>query len=98
MRQSPEIDVIILACTHYPLLIEKITKHTPKGIRVLSQGSIVAQSLRDYLQRHPEMDKRLTKNRTRKFQTTDSSELFDKYASVFFGEKIKSEKVDACIS
>ena len=93
LRQSSDIDVIVLGCTHYPLLIDKISKYTPHGVYILSQGSIVADSLADYLHRHPEMDNRLGKNRTRIFQTTDSPELFDRYASIFFGEDVKSEKV-----
>ena len=92
MQQSPDIDVMILACTHYPLLMDKIKKYAPDGVHILSQGKIVAQSLVDYLQRHPKIDNRLTKNGLRIFQTTDSTELFDKQASIFFGEKIKSEK------
>jgi len=91
MQQSSKIDVIILACTHYPLLIDKIKKYTPSGVNVLSQGAIVAKSLQDYLRRHTEMDMQLTKNKLRIFQTTDSSELFDQHASIFFGEKITSQ-------
>ena len=92
LRQNPDIDVIVLGCTHYPLLIDKISKYVPSGVRILSQGSIVAESLAGYLRRHPEMDNRLEKNSIRIFQTTDSPELFDRYASIFFGEKVKSEK------
>jgi glutamate racemase len=93
LRQSPNIDVIVLACTHYPLLIDKISKYTPPGIRILSQGRIVAESLADYLHRHPEMENCLEKNGKRIFQTTDSPELFDRYASIFFGEEVRSEKI-----
>jgi glutamate racemase len=96
LRQSPNIDVMVLACTHYPLLIEKIERYAPTGVRILSQGRIVAESLVDYLRRHPEMDALLEKNRARIFQTTDSPELFDRYASMFFGEEVKSEKVSFC--
>ena len=93
LRQSPDIDVLVLACTHYPLLIDKIKKYTPTGIQILSQGGIVAQSLAYYLRRHPEMDSRLGKNGMRIFRTTDSTEMFDRNASVFFGEEVRSEKV-----
>ena len=93
LRQSPDMDVIVLACTHYPLLIDKISKYVPSGIRILSQGGIVAESLDDYLRRHPEIDAKLEKNWIRMFQTTDSPELFDQNASIFLGEDIKSEKV-----
>jgi glutamate racemase len=93
LQQSPDIDTIVLACTHYPLLIDKINKYVPSGVRILSQGGIVAESLADYLRRHPEIDARLEKNHARIFQTTDSPELFDRYASIFFGEDVRSEKV-----
>jgi len=92
LRQNAEIDVIILACTHYPLLMDKIKKYAPPGVRILSQGGIVAQSLSDYLFRHPEMDERLGKNGARIFQTTDSTEQFDRNASIFFGQTVRSEK------
>jgi len=92
LRKSHKIDLLVLACTHYPLLIEKIRKHTPQEIQILSQGSIVAQSLTDYLKRHPEIDSKLLKNKTVTFQTTDSPVLFDQYASFFFGQEVKSEK------
>jgi len=94
LRQCPDIDVIVLACTHYPLMMNKIRKYTPSGIHILSQGGIVAERLADYLFRHPEMDVKLTKNGQRIFQTTDSPELFDRYASIFFGEEVKSVKAD----
>ena len=94
LQQSPEMDIMILACTHYPLLLDKISKYMPSGVMILSQGNIVAESLSDYLRRHPEMDNRLGKNKVRVFQTTDSPDLFDRYASIFFGEEVKSEKVN----
>lgn len=93
LRQNPDIDVMVLACTHYPLLLDKIRKYVPASIRIVSQGNIVAESLADYLRRHPEIDEKLEKNGKRIFQTTDSSEMFDRYASVFFGEEIKSENI-----
>jgi glutamate racemase len=94
LQKSSHIDVIVLACTHYPLLIDKIKKYVPSGIHILSQGAIVSESLSGYLRRHPEMDSQLGKNKIRIFQTTDSPELFDRYASIFFGEEIRSEKVN----
>jgi len=92
LQKSSEIDVIVLACTHYPLMIEKIRKHTPQNIQILSQGCIVAQSLADYLKRHPEIECKLGKNKSVTFQTTDSPELFDKYATFFFDKEVKSKK------
>jgi glutamate racemase len=82
-----------LACTHYPLLIQKIRQFLPAGIRVLSQGDIVAASLADYLTRHPEMETRISRGReegSRLFFTTDSTEDFDNHASIFFGRALSS--------
>ena len=92
LQQSFEIDHIVLACTHFPLMIEKIRNYTPDNIKILSQGSIVAQSLVSYLMRHPEIDNKLSKNSNVIFQTTDSTEMFDKFATFFFGQEVRSEK------
>jgi glutamate racemase len=94
MAQSANIDTILLACTHYPLLQKKIEAYLPQNIKVVAQGDIVAKSLQDYLQRHPEMESRLTKNGTRKFFTTsDDTADFDHHASIFFSEDVQSEFV-----
>lgn len=90
LGQSPEIDTILLACTHYPLLINKIRQFVPSGITILSQGEIVAESLGNYLERHPEIEAVCSKNGKRIFYTTDSPEDFDQHASVFFGEAVQS--------
>lgn len=90
LNQSPSIDAILLACTHYPLLLDKIKQFTPDGIKILSQGEIVADSLEEYLKRHPEMEEKCTKNRKISFFTTDSTEDFDNHAAVFFGKPVKS--------
>jgi glutamate racemase len=92
--QSPDIDTILLACTHYPLLVNKIRAFTPPAITLLSQGEIVANSLADYLQRHPEMEHRCSKMGTRRFYTTDSVEDFDNHATVFFGQPLRSKHLD----
>ncbi|MDR2847937.1 MAG: glutamate racemase [Bacteroidales bacterium] len=92
LQQSSEIDTIVLACTHYPLLLEKIRRFTPSHIRIIAQGTIVAGSLCDYLRRHPEMEQTLAKSGKRIFQTSDAPELFDNFASIFFGEAVKSER------
>lgn len=89
--QSKNIDTVILGCTHYPLLKPLIEKHLPKGVQILTQGHIVAEGLKDYLVRHPEMEVRITKNNQREFLTTDSTEIFDKHASLFFGQEVKSK-------
>lgn len=88
--QSPKIDVIILGCTHYPLLIELIEKYLPKNITILTQGIIVANSLKDYLVRHSEIEKTISKNGSLQFLTTDSSEIFDKQGSLFYGKEVNS--------
>jgi glutamate racemase len=86
-----KIDAVILGCTHYPLLMDKIKKYTPPYIKIISQGDIIASSLKDYLFRHPEMDARCSKNGTREYFTTESAEHFNKQASVFSGEHILSK-------
>jgi glutamate racemase len=74
--------------------MDKLVKYVPKGIRVLSQGEIVAESLAKYLANHPEMDIRCTKNGLRSFYTTDSEEDFNSHAGIFFGETVKSSHVE----
>jgi len=92
LAQSSNIDTILLACTHYPLLQDKIKAYLPEDIRVIAQGDIVAKSLADYFYRHPEMETRLTQNGTRQFFTTsDDTPDFDHHASIFFSEPVKSE-------
>jgi glutamate racemase len=94
LNKSAQIDTILLACTHYPLLLEKIKKHLPENIKVISQGNIVAKSLADYLNRHPEIERECSKNETLEFYTTDSTEDFDKHSEIFFGQKVNSKHVD----
>ncbi len=90
LQQSTNIDTILLACTHYPLLMDKIKEYVPAGINIVSQGEIVAKSLVEYLSRHPEIDQKLAKNGQINFFTTDSAEDFDNHASVFYGKPVKS--------
>ena len=94
LAQSDKIDTILLACTHYPLLQAKIEAYLPAGIKVVPQGDIAAKSLQDYLQRHPEMEQKLTRGNTQEFFTTsDDTQDFDVHASMFFGEQVKSEYI-----
>ena len=94
MQQSANIDTLLLACTHYPLLQKKIKAYLPAHIQVIAQGDIVANSLIDYLQRHPEMEQKLSRNNTQRFfTTTDDTADFDHHASLFFGGEVKSEYV-----
>jgi glutamate racemase len=92
--KGEEIDVVLLACTHYPLLREKIENHLPVGVKLLSQGEIVAESLSDYLFRHPEIERRCSREGKRLFYTTDSTEDFDSHATRFFGEPVESIHVE----
>lgn len=88
--QSPDIDTLLLACTHYPLLLDKIRQYAPSGITILSQGGIVADSLANYLIRHPELEAQCSRYGGRMFLTTDSTEDFDRQAMVFYGEPVRS--------
>jgi glutamate racemase len=94
LKRNKSIDTLLLACTHYPLLKEKIQKHLPQNVKLLSQGEIVAQSLEDYFQRHPEIESKLSKEGKRHFYTTDSAEDFQSKASGFFGETVNAAHVD----
>ena len=91
---DPDIDTVILGCTHYPLLLPKIKKYMPKGVKIVEQGSIVAASLADYLQRHSAMEKRLSRGGSCRYLTTESAEKFGELAKVFLGEEITPEHID----
>ncbi len=93
MEQSSEIDCILLACTHYPLLMPKIESYLPKNIKLLLQGEIVAQSLVSYLERHPELESKLTKKSTQTFYTSGDTISFNEHASVFLGKEIRAKKM-----
>ena len=92
-EQSPKIDTILLACTHYPLLYPRIRYMLPNHIQVVSQGEIVAESLVNYLKRHPEMEARISKNHQISFSTTGNQADFGKAASMFWGKTIEAEQV-----
>lgn len=94
LHNDPKIDTIMLGCTHYPLLMDKISSLLPDNIHVISQGEIVAKSLHDYLLRHPEMDIRCTKKGSIRYLTTESVEKFASSASIFLNEEIKAEHID----
>lgn len=83
LRADSEIDTLILACTHYPLLMNKILKYTPAGVRIVPQGDIIAQALCDYLKRHPEIDDRLEKSGSAHFLTTEDPKKFYESATIF---------------
>ena len=94
IKKNRKIDAVLLACTHYPLLMKKICEYMPVDIKVVSQGAIVANSLEDYLHRHSEMELKLGKFAQRFFYTTDDTTDFDRQAEKFYGETVKSEFVE----
>lgn len=93
LREDPEIDTILLACTHYPLLEKAIRESTPPGVNLVFQGSIVADKTVDYLKRHPEIENRLAKNGKTSFLTTDTAEFFEKGAFFFGMQDISAESL-----
>ena len=94
LDKDPMIDTIILGCTHYPLLLDKIRQFTPGHIRIIAQGEYVARSLQDYLNRHPEMDARCEKGGKCRFLTNESENKFEESASIFLGRQdIKVESI-----
>lgn len=93
MRLDPDIDSIILGCTHYPLLLDKILKHTPRGVRIIPQGEYVAASLKSYLERHPEIDARCTKHGTCHYLTTENKDKFRESARIFMHEPVDVETI-----
>lgn len=93
LLRDPQIDTIILGCTHYPMLIEKIRQFVPAGVRILTQGAAVAASLKDYLARHPEMDALCSKGGGRVFSTTESDNRFREQASRYLEQHIDVEHV-----
>ena len=93
LRRDPDIDSVILGCTHYPLLMGKIRRYMPQGICIIEQGSYVAESLQDYLTRHDEMTRRITCGGSVRFLTTERAETFGQNATTFMGEPLSAERV-----
>ena len=94
MSRRPDIDTLILGCTHYPLLYDKIVKYVPEGVAIISQGKITADSLADYLVRHPEMEQKCSKGGTTTYLTTENPDKFADLASVFIGKPIEAVHAD----
>lgn len=94
LQKDADIDTIMLGCTHYPLLMNKIEKYLPTHVKVISQGSIVAQSLADYLQRHPEMEQKISQNAQVDYCTTESIEKFSDSASIFLNQKVVARHIE----
>ncbi|MFD1769030.1 glutamate racemase [Sphingobacterium suaedae] len=99
LAQNPNIDTLVLACTHYPLLLPIIRKFVPKGVQIVAQGHLIAESLENYLQRHPEVESTCSKQRKTAFFTTDDPADFQTKAKIFFGEPINAAhlRVKNCI-
>ena len=94
LQRDPQIDTLILGCTHYPLLMEKIVKYVPTGVRLIPQGEYVAASLKDYLRRHPEMEVRCTRGGDCHYLTTENTEKFQESAALFMHEShLTAEKI-----
>lgn len=92
--QDSLIDTLILGCTHYPIVADKIKRHLPGGVRLVQQGEHVAESLADYLKRHPDMDSKCTKNGHTQFFTTENEEKFAESASVFLKTEINVKGIE----
>ena len=93
MRIDPQIDAIILGCTHYPLLMPKILKYIHPGIRVIPQGEYVASALTDYLHRHTDLEARCSKGGTAHYLTTENADTFRQQAQLFLHEPVEAEKI-----
>ena len=93
MAQCPDIDTVILGCTHYPLLINKIHQYIPKGVNIIQQGPIVADSLADYLQRHPEIEQHCSRGGSCRYVTTEDPDHFSPLASVFVNEPVDAKRI-----
>lgn len=94
LESDAAIDAVVLACTHYPILYPKIRKAVPEGIKVVKQGDIVARRLKDYLRRHPEMERKITRGGDCRYLTTENPEKFTGLASVFLEEPVEVSHID----
>lgn len=94
LSQDSTIDTIVLACTHYPLLYPKIRAAVPSSVKVVNQGEIVADSLADYLRRHPEMDSRIARGGICSYLTTENPDKFNDLARIFLEEPVEVDHVD----
>jgi len=94
LAQDGKIDTIILGCTHYPLLLNKIKKYVPQHVNIVTQGELVAESLKDYLHRHPEMDAKCTRGESCIYYTTESEEKFSESASIFLNESVNVKHIE----
>ncbi|WP_308764663.1 glutamate racemase [uncultured Bacteroides sp.] len=93
LGKDPQIDAIILGCTHYPLLLPKINQYVPQEVQIITQGEFVAVSLQDYLKRHPEIADKCTQNGVTHFYTTEAEEKFSESAKLFLNEEIEVKRI-----
>ncbi|WP_419032219.1 glutamate racemase [Dysgonomonas gadei] len=93
LSKDPQIDTLILGCTHYPILLNKIKSFLPDGVTAIAQGEYIARSLQDYLHRHPEMDKVCTKGNVTKYYTTESPQKFSGAATIFLNKDIEVNRI-----
>ena len=93
MHKDPQIDALILGCTHYPILMPKILKYLPKGVRIISQGKYVAESLADYLARHPQIEQRCSKGAAARYLTTENPSKFKESAQIFLNESVEVDNI-----
>lgn len=93
LSKDPQIDTLILGCTHYPILLNKIKSFLPDGVTAIAQGEYIARSLQDYLHRHPEMDKVCTKGNVTKYYTTESPQKFSEAATIFLNKDIEVNRI-----
>ncbi|MDE6272951.1 MAG: glutamate racemase [Muribaculaceae bacterium] len=93
MQRDPEIDTLLLGCTHYPILYDKIRAAMPEKVNIIPQGKLVAESLADYLQRHPEMEQKCSKGGQLKFLTTENTSKFNQLAELFIHHPVNAERI-----
>jgi glutamate racemase len=93
MALDPLIDAVILGCTHYPLLMPKIRKYMPAGVRIVAQGDYVARSLKDYLERHPQIEQKCSKNASVQYLTTENPDKFREQAQIFLNEAVEVDNI-----
>lgn len=93
LAKDRQIDTLVLGCTHYPIVLPKIQKFIPQGVKVVAQGEYVATSLKDYLHRHPEMDMKCTREGKCRFYTTEAEDKFIESASMFLNENITVQRI-----
>jgi len=93
MALDPQIDAIILGCTHYPLLMPKILKYLPEGVRIVSQGEYVANSLQSYLERHPQIAQKCSQGGNTRYLTTENPDKFKEQAQIFLNEAVEVDNI-----